>query len=47
LYGKPPYTAKSPPELLENIKKKKLEFPDDIKRSDEIKELLTRMLQIE
>lgn len=34
LYGKPPYTAKSPPELLENIKKKKLEFPDDIKRSE-------------
>lgn len=47
MYGKPPYTAKSPPELLENIKKKKLEFPDDIKRSDEIKDLLTRMLQIE
>ena len=27
LFGRPPFTAKSPPELLENIRKKPLVFP--------------------
>jgi serine/threonine-protein kinase ULK/ATG1 len=47
LYGKTPYTASNPKELLENIRTKPLLFPEHIPRSEEIKSLLRQMLQID
>jgi serine/threonine protein kinase len=47
LYGKTPYTAQNPKELLENIRTKPLIFPENIPRSEQIKDLLRSMLRIE
>lgn len=43
LVGKTPWTARSPPELLRNIKTKPLEFPANI--SKEVKDLIQGCLQ--
>ena len=37
LYGRTPFTAKSPKELLTKLLEEKLEFPEAIKKSEEIK----------
>lgn len=47
LYGKTPYTAHNPKELLENIRTKPLIFPENIPRSEAIKNLLRDMLRID
>lgn len=44
LYGRTPWTGKTPNELLENIKKKPLEFPEQPPRSEIVKDMLRRML---
>lgn len=45
LYGKTPWIGMSPPDLLNNIEKnRKLKFPDEIKVSEEMKEIITKML---
>lgn len=44
LYGRTPWTGKTPNELLENIKKKPLEFPENPPRSEIVKDMLRRML---
>ncbi|EGR34357.1 protein kinase domain protein [Ichthyophthirius multifiliis] len=46
LYGRTPWTGKTPSELLENIKKKQLEFAENPARSDIVKDMLRKMLVI-
>ena len=46
LFGRTPFTANSPKALLEKILHEKVTFPENIKRSDEIKDLLVRMLKV-
>lgn len=46
LYGRTPFTAKSPKELLDKLLSEKLYFPENIKKSEEIKNLLRSMLQV-
>lgn len=47
LYGKTPWTANSPYQLFQNIKKIPLEFPSKPVRSQAIKDLLKQMLVVE
>jgi serine/threonine protein kinase len=47
LYGKTPYTAKSPAQLLKNIRSQPLNFPAEPRRSLRVKNLLKRMLVVE
>lgn len=47
LYGKTPWTANSPYQLFQNIKKIPLEFPSKPVRSQGIKDLLKQMLVVE
>ncbi|KAL4462170.1 hypothetical protein ABPG73_018915 [Tetrahymena malaccensis] len=47
LYGRTPWTGKTPNELLENIRKKPLEFPEQPPRSEIVKDMLRRMLVYE
>jgi len=47
LYGKTPWTANSPYQLFQNIKKIPLEFPAKPVRSQAIKDLLKQMLVVE
>ena len=42
---KTPWTGKGSPELFNNIKDKKLEFPEEIELSEDIKDLIKRMLK--
>ena len=44
LYGRTPWTGKTPNELLDNIRKKPLEFPEQPPRSEIVKDMLRRML---
>ena len=47
LYGKTPWTANSPYQLFQNIKKIPLDFPSKPVRSQAIKDLLKQMLVVE
>lgn len=47
LYGRTPWTANSPYQLFQNIKKYPLEFPSKPVRSQSIKDLLKQMLVVE
>lgn len=47
LYGRTPWTANSPYQLFQNIKKIPLEFPSKPVRSQSIKDLLKQMLVVE
>ena len=44
LFGKPPFTAKNIVELLQKIKKHPVEFPRNVYVSDEVKDILRKML---
>jgi len=46
LYGIFPFIGENEIVLLKNIYKKKLKFSDKIKVSDELKEIITKMLEI-
>jgi len=47
LYGRTPWTANSPYQLYQNIRRLKLEFDSKPIRSENIKNLIKRMLVIE
>ncbi len=44
LYGRTPWTGKTPSELLENLRKKPLVFPENPARSEMVKDMLQKML---
>ena len=46
LYGRAPWDGDSQYGLLQNIKKIPVKFPDTPTRSEKVKDLLTKMLQV-